>query len=474
MSNLTPDPRTETPADLEDGLRDSADREAPKRLERLEEALAAGDAERVHDIVLPLHYADVADLIEALSSEDRALLIGMMRGNFDPEVLPMLEDAVRDEVVRLLGPEEVAAALGELDTDDAVEVVQTLEEPIREEVLEAVPAEERALLEEGLTYPEDSAGRLMQRELVAVPSGFTVGETIDLLRDVAERDDEDLPDEFYDIFVVDSDFRLLGSVPLSQMLRSKRPVRMTDIMMTEIRSVPVAMDQEEVAFLFRQYGLTSAPVIDGARRLVGVITVDDVVDIIHEEAEEDIMLLGGVSEGDLYEAAVDTAKSRFPWLAANLATALIAANVIGLFEATIEKVVALAVLMPIVASMGGNAGTQTMTVAVRALATKELTVGNALRIVWKEALVGGFNGILFAVLVGGIAWLWFGDPMIGGVIASAMMVNLLVAGLAGVMIPLGLARARIDPAVASPVFLTTLTDVVGFSAFLGLASILVV
>jgi magnesium transporter len=249
---------------------------------------------------------------------------------------------------------------------------------------------------------------------------------------------------------------------------------MGELMTTELRSVPVTMDQEEVARLFRQYDLASAPVVDGGNRLVGVITIDDVVDIMHEEAEEDILLLGGVSETDLYRAAIDTAKARFPWLAVNLGTALIAANVIGLFQATIEQVVALAVLMPIVASMGGNAGTQTMTIAVRALATKELTVGNALRIVWKEALVGGFNGILFAVLVGIVAWLWFGNPTIGAVIASAMIINLVVAGFAGVVIPVLLSRGGVDPAVASPVFLTTLTDVVGFFAFLGLATIFVV
>ncbi len=469
MANLSPESGTAAPT-AESGTK----REYEDRVRAVHDALEAGDAERVRDIVLPLHYADIADLIEALSSEDRAALIGIIHGDLDPEVLPMLDDDVRDEVLTLLGPREVAAALGELDTDDAVEVVQNLEEPLREEVLEAVSAEERAVLEEGLTYPEESAGRLMQRELVAVPANWTVGQTIDHLREVAERDDEDLPDEFYDIFAVDDARRLLGAVSLSRVLRSKRPVRMGELMTTELRSVPVTMDQEEVARLFRQYDLTSAPVVDDGNRLVGVITIDDVVDIMHEEAEEDILLLGGVSETDLYRAAIDTARSRFPWLAVNLAAALIAANVIGLFQATIEQVVALAVLMPIVASMGGNAGTQTMTIAVRALATKELTVGNALRIVWKEALVGGVNGILFAVLIGVVAWLWFGDPAIGAVIASAMIINLILAGFAGVVIPVLLSRGGVDPAVASPVFLTTLTDVVGFFAFLGLATIFVV
>lgn len=469
MTNLSPDPRTENPAESDDAVS-----EHPDWVALVRQTLSAGQTQRVHAIVDKLHYADVADLIEELSSEDRVALIGIMGTDLNPEVLPMLDDDVRDEVAALMGPREVAAAIGELDSDDAVEVVQTLEEPLREEVLEAVSAEERAVLEQGLTFPEDSAGRLMQRELVSVPAGWTVGDTIDHLRDVAERDDEDLPYEFYDIFVVDEDHRLMGSVSLSRVLRSKRPVPMRDLMNTQLRSVPVTMDQEEVAVLFRQYDLASVPVIDDGGRLLGVITVDDVVDIIHEEAEEDILRLGGVTETDLYRAAIDTAQSRFPWLATNLATAFIAAYVIGLFQATIEQVVALAVLMPIVASMGGNAGTQTMTVAVRAIATKELTVGNALRIIWKEALVGGVNGVLFAVMVGLAAWWWFGNPSIGLVIASAMVINLMVAGLAGVTIPLILTRCGVDPAIASSVFLTTMTDVVGFFAFLGLATIFVI
>ena len=469
MANLSPDSETEMPSDSAETPIEHPDWAALVR-----EALAAGLNRRVRAIVLHLHYADVADLIEELSADDRASLISILGAELDPEVLPMLDDDVRDEIVALMGPREVAAALGELDSDDAVEVVQTLEEPLREEVLEAVSAEERAVLEHGLTFAEDSAGRLMQRELVSVAAGWTVGDTIDHLRVVAERDDEDLPNEFYDIFVVDDEHRLLGAVSLSRMLRSKRPVAMRELMNTELRSVPVTMDQEEVAMLFRQYDLASVPVIDDAKRLVGVITIDDVVDIIHEEAEEDILRLGGVSETDLYRAAIDTAQSRFPWLATNLATAFIAAYVIGLFQSTIEQVVALAVLMPIVASMGGNAGTQTMTVAVRAIATKELTVGNALRIVWKEALVGGVNGILFAVMVGLAAWWWFGNPVIGVVIATSMVINLIVAGFAGVSIPLVLTRCGVDPAVASGVFLTTMTDVVGFFAFLGLASIFVV
>jgi len=478
MTKQPPDNRADNQAETESAAHDrqaseAALREHPERVAVVREALEMSDVARVRQLVLPLHYADLADLIESLDRDERRELLDCIRGELDPDVLPMLEDSVRDEVVEHLGPVEVAAALGEMDTDDAIEVVQTLGDEAREEVLDAVPAAERAVLEEGLTYPEESAGRLMQREFVSVPVAWNVGETIDHLRAVAERDDEDLPDEFYDIYVVDERTRLVGRVSLSRLLRSKRPVPLGELADTELRSVTVEMDQEEVALLFRQYGLASAPVITYGNRLVGVITVDDVVDIIHEEAEEDILLLGGVSEGDLYEAALDTAKARFPWLAVNLGAALLVANVIGLFEATIEKVVALAVLMPIVASMGGNAGTQTMTVAVRALATKELSVANALRIVWKETIVGGLNGILFAVLIGAVAWVWFGDASLGGVIAAAMMINLLTAGLLGVVIPLALDRWGVDPAVASPVFLTTLTDVIGFSTFLGLATIFV-
>jgi magnesium transporter len=430
------------------------------------EALLAGDAARVRRLVGPLHHSDLADLIERFNPGARRRFIDVMRGRLDAEVLTELDDAVREEVVAQLGTAETAAAVSELDSDDAVHVLEDLDEEIQQQVLEALPAEERALVEENLGYPEDSAGRLMQRELVVIPAFWTVGETIDHMRET-----KDLPDDFYDIIVVDPKHHPVGTIPLNRILRTRRPVRVRQIMAEEMFPIPAATDQEEVARLFRDHDLVSAPVVDESSRLVGVITVDDVVDVIHEEAEEDLMRLAGVGETDVYHALIATARSRFSWLAVNLLTAILASVVIGLFEGTIKEIVALAVLMPIVASMGGNAGTQTLTVAVRALAMRELSRQNAWRFVIKELFVGGINGILFAVLAGICAGIWFQSVPIGEVIAAAMMVNLIVAGLSGTLIPLGLQRLGGGPAIASSVFLTTLTDVIGFLAFLGLATI---
>jgi len=432
------------------------------------DALDAEDAPRVRELIAPLHVADVADLLEHLPSDDRKALVEILRPTLDAKVLTHLDETVREEVIEHLGPEETAAAVVELESDDAVEIIQELDLKEQQEVLQAVPPQERAILEEGLTYPEESAGRLMQRETVVVPSYWTVGETIDFMRET-----DSLPKDFYDIFIVDPSHQPVGKISLSRLLRTRRPVPVTEIMLETPRIVPATMDQEEVAHLFRQYGLVSVPVVDGVGRIVGVITVDDVVDVIDEEAEEDLMKLGGVRETDIYSAVLDTTRSRFSWLFINLLTAILASIVIAFFDAEIDKLVALAVLMPIVASMGGNAGTQTLTVAVRALAMRELTMTNAWRIIGKETLVGGFNGVLFAVLAGGIAWLWFGDPLLGTVLALAMVVNLVIAGIAGAMIPIGLARSGVDPAVASSVFLTTVTDVVGFFSFLGLAALLI-
>ena len=426
----------------------------------------------VRELIKPLHYADVADLLERLDAEDRARLVEIIRTNFDAAILSELDETVRDQIIDLLGLDEVAVAVSDLDTDDAVTVLEELDEAEQRQVLNSIPAAERTVIEEGLAYPKDSAGRLMQREFVSVPEGWTVGETIDYMRASVDSEDNNLPDYFYSIFVVDPDHKPVGKVMLDQLLRTRRPVRMTEIVEPEKKVVAVTMDQEDVAFLFRQRDLVSAPVVDELGRLVGVVTIDDIVDVIDEEHEEDIMYLAGIGEDDLYDAAIDTTRARFSWLAVNLLTAIVASLVISLFDATIDQLVALAILMPIVASMGGNAGTQTLTVTVRALAMKELTATNAARVIGKEILVGAINGVLFAVFAGVVVWVWFGSQVLGLVIGLAMVVNMTVAGLAGTTIPLMLEHARIDPAIASSVFLTTVTDVVGFFVFLGLAAII--
>lgn len=428
-------------------------------------ALDSDDGAAIHEIVEPLHPAEIADLIEMLRGPMRTQLVELLRPKFDPEILAELDETVRDEVAEQLGTETIAKAIAALDSDDALNLISTLEETKQRRVLHAISFALRSMLEEGLSFPEESAGRLMQREFVAVPAFWSVGEVIDFL-----RESDDLPDDFYDVFVVDPRHRLIGYVALNRVLRAKRPVRVRDIMIDEFVSVPVKMDQEEVAYVFAQQDLVSAPVVDDSERLIGVITIDDIVDVIHQEAEEDIMRLGGVQEDDLYAAVLDTGRARFMWLFVNLITAVLASVVIGLFQGTLEQVVMLAVLMPIAASMGGNAGTQTLTVAVRAIAMKELTTANAFRVMSKEVLVGTFNGLLFALIIGVIAFIWSGSVGIGAVMAAAMIITMIIAGLAGAAIPLGLSRTRFDPAIASGVFLTTVTDVVAFLAFLGLGT----
>ena len=437
----------------------------------IREALEADSPQRIRELLISVHAADIADLLERFAPDDRLRVIDTIRLDFDPDVLAELDDAVREEVIEHIGVEETAAVVAEMDTDDAVQVIEELDEPEQQELLAEMSDSDRVLIEEALTYPEDSAGRMMQRELVAVPPYWTVGQTIDYMREHADQDESDLPETFYDIFVVDPGHRPIGTIQLSKLLRTKRPVMVAEIMAEDMERIPASMDQEDVAFMFRQRDLVSAPVIDDGERLVGAITIDDVVDVIREEHEEDIMRLGGVREDDLYDAAIETTRSRFSWLFVNLITAVLASIVISFFEGTIDQIVALAVLMPIVASMGGNAGTQAMTVAVRALAMKELTPTNSLRLIGKEILVGWINGVLFAILIGFIAWYWFNNPLLGAVIAVAMVVNLVVAAAAGTTIPLLLERVGVDPAIASAVFLTTVTDVVGFAAFLGLAAI---
>ena len=381
-------------------------------------------------------------------------------------MLTELDDEVRDDVLEQLDSKEIAAAARKLETDDAASLLEDLPDDERREVLAELTAEERDEIEKALAYPEDSAGRMMQRSLVKVPQSWSVGQVIDYCREA-----DDLPDDVYDLFVVDRSGRLKGSVPLGRMVRSKRPVPITDIVDPDIPSVPATADKEQVAHLFRDQNLVSCPVVDDKGRLLGVIMVDDVVDVIDEEAEEDLLKMGGVGHDDMHANTVRTVRLRGLWLAVNLFTAVIASLVIGQFEGAIEKIVALAVLMPIVASMGGNAGTQTVTVAVRALAMGELTPANALRFIVKEIAVGGLNGMIFALLMGAAVVLWYHDWRLGAVIGAAMICNLVAAALAGTLIPIGLQKFGVDPAVSSTVFLTTVTDVIGFLAFLGLATI---
>jgi magnesium transporter len=467
-------PVTQPTVEPQDGIAEAepVTQRLSARVVQVKEALDAGDDARVAQLLEPLHDADIADIVQNLSPDHRRTIVGIIRLDERPDVLAELDEAVRDDVIEQLGVAETAAAVAGLETDDAVHVLETLDESDQRQVLESIPQPERLLLEEALAYPEYSAGRLMQRELVAVPSFWTVGETIDHLRYLGERAPDRLPVDFHAVYVVDPGHRLVGSVPLGRLLCAQRWVALAEIIVTDIRTVTTDTDQEEVAFLFRQRDLIAAPVVDAAGRLVGMITIDDVVDVIDEVHEDAIMHLGGVGADDLHRHALATTRSRFTWLLVNLGTAILASLVIGLFDATIQQMVALAVLMPIVASMGGNAGTQTLTVAVRALATKELTRANALRVIAKELLVGALNGALFAVIAGVIAWLWFGNPLISVIIGLAMIINLVMAALAGAVIPLALERLRIDPAVASAVFVTTVTDVVGFFAFLGLATLI--
>src|SRR5690242_18474759 len=414
-------------------------------LENVSAALAEADIPQVEELIEDLHPADVADLIEHLKPEERKLFVEITRHVIEPETISHLDETVREEVVEQLGPEAVAEVVSELDTDDAVELLEDLEPEQQEQVLQSVPAEERILLQQGLTFPEDSAGRLMQRELVAVPSHWTVGQTIDFL-----RSEKELPDDFYDLFVVDETHKPAGSVPLSRAMRSPRSTRLTDIMETELRLVPADMDQEAVAYPFEQYALVSAPVVDPAGRLIGVVTVDDVVRVIDEEAEEDLMKIVGASDTDFHAPPHIIAWQRVRWLIVTLVNTMIAATVISQFQDTIQHTVALAVLMPIVAAMGGNAGVQVITVTVRALATRDITPqSNLLRIVGKELVVGLLNALVFAAILGVIAAWWFGHTELGLVLAGAMIFNMVWAGMAGTLIPLVIDRLGFDPAIGA-------------------------
>lgn len=428
-------------------------------------AIADRDTLALRREAAELHQSEVGDLLEALQPEQRLAFVQLMGDEFDFSALTEVDDAIREEIVDELPNAQIAQGLQDLNSDDAVYILEDLDQEDQDEILAQLPFTERIRLKRSLDYPDDSAGRRMQTEFVAVPPFWTVGQTIDYM-----RDDKDLPERFSQIFVIDPTFKLLGAIDLDQILRAKRAVKVEDIMHETRHAIPATMDQEEAAREFEQYDLLSAAVVDENERLVGVLTIDDVVDVIQQEAEEDLLRLGGVGDEELSDTVISTSRSRVPWLLVNLLTAFLAASVIGLFDHTIEKVVALAVLMPIVAGMGGNAGSQTMTVTVRALATKEIDIYNAGRIIRREMGVGFINGVIFALLIGLVAGLWFQDYNIGGIIAAAMIINMFAAALAGILIPLLLDRVGVDPAVASSVFVTSVTDVVGFFAFLGLAT----
>ncbi|HEY0224268.1 MAG TPA: magnesium transporter [Pseudolabrys sp.] len=429
-------------------------------------AIDAADVPTLRVLVGDLHESDLGALLEALDADKRPRLVELLGIHFDFTALTEVDDTVRDEILEELPSQTVAEGVRDIESDDAVAILEDLPKEEQTEILQQLPAFERVALTRSLDYPEESAGRRMQADFIAVPPDWSVGQAIDYMRETAE-----LPEQFYEIYVVDRAGIFLGAVPLDRVLRAKRPVPITDLMDAERRRVHADEDQEEVARLFQRYDLVAAPVVDGNDRLVGVITFDDVADVIVEEAEEDIKALGGVTRAEeLSDSVWSIARGRFNWLLVNLATAFLASSVLGLFEGQLEKMVALAVLAPIVASQGGNATTQTMTVAVRALATQALSDANARRVIVRELLVGLLNGIAFAVITGIAAYVWFKVPGLGVVIGLAMICNMIAAAAGGILIPLGLHRLKVDPAVASSPFVTTVTDVVGFFSFLTIAT----
>lgn len=444
---------------------DEDDRLRPDFVARVLDAVEAGDNDAARALVEPLHPADVADLIELAAADEREGLVAALAGIVDADVYAELNEHVRETLIDEMDAAQVADLAGQLDTDDAVAIIEDLDRDEQRAVLSAMEPDDRAAVEEALTYAEETAGRLMQRELIAVPEHWSVGQVIDYL-----RSGDDLADDFWEVFVVSPAHHPVGTCKLSTILRSPRTIRVSDIMLRDQTLIPVDLDQEEVALKFQKYALISAAVVDPSGRLVGMITVDDIVHIIQEEAGEDVLLLSGAGDGDINEPVFETYRSRVRWLAANLMTALVASSIIRMFEHSIERLAVLAVLMPIVAGVGGNAGTQTLAVTVRAIATNQLTGSNRWRAVAREMRVAAMNGLTIALLVGTAVTLLLGSAQLGMVIAAAMLANIVVAGLAGVLVPLGMERAGADPAVASSVFVTMVTDSMGFLAFLGLAT----
>ncbi|MDC0619079.1 magnesium transporter [Pelagibacteraceae bacterium] len=430
------------------------------------EKIENGNIKFINQTLKDLHEADVANLIENLNFTTRVKLIELESFNIDPEIFVELNESIQSEVLQLLSIDSIIKIIKRLESDNAIKILENLEKDTKEKVLERLPPKDKFLLEEGLSYPEDSAARIMQREFTAVPSNWTVGQTIDYL-----REDKDLPEEFLEIFIVDNDFKPIGTVPSSRVLRAARELKMNSIMIEMPVLISANMDQEEVGHTFENYNLVSAGVVNKNNKLVGMITADDVVTVVQEEAEEDVLRLAGVGDEEITDSVMLKTKRRFNWLLLNLFTALLATWVISNFGASIEQMVALAFLMPIVASMGGNAGMQTLAVTIRAIATKELSKSNFNRVVGKEFLIGILNGIIFAIITAAIVQLWFKQLNLSLLIGVSMTLNMIVAGLFGILVPVSLKKLNIDPALASSVFVTTITDVIGFLSFLGLGSI---
>jgi len=429
------------------------------------EKIQNNDALFITNAFKEIHPADAADIIENLNENDREKLIKLNNFKIDPEVFIELNESIQSEIIKYLSSESIVSILKNLESDNAIKILENLDEKNKNIVLNSLPPKDRFALQESLSYPEDTAARLMQREFTAIPSNWSVGQTIDYL-----RENKDLPEEFLEIFIVDNEFKPIGTVPSSKVLRTSRDTKMQSIMLETQLSIPVDMDQEEVGHLFENYNLNSACVVDKSNKLVGMITSDDVLTVLKEEAEEDALRLAGVGDEEITDGVFKKTKRRFNWLLLNLFTAFIATWVIYMYEDAIKEMVLLAVLMPIVASMGGNAGMQTLAVTIRALATKELSAGNFSKIVTKEFIIGILNGIIFAVIAATIVQLWLDQINLSILIAVAMILNMIVAGLFGILVPVALKRMKIDPAVASSVFVTTITDVVGFLSFLGIGA----
>ncbi len=461
MTTGTSDTRTDLPRD-EDAY--ALDR---RTVAAILYAVDVEDRDKLIELMEPLHAADIADLLEQINPFDRARLIRLYDKEFDGDILSELDDSVREEVIEVLRPDVLAEAVRDMESDDVVDLLEDLEVPQQEVVLGALEDSERAAAQKALSYPENSAGRLMQREVVMAPEHWTVGQSIDHM-----RAHDNLPEQFYHVVLVDPRLKPVGQVTLGKLMAAHRDTLLRDIAEDEFHTIPVDQDEEDVAYAFNQYHLISAPVVDDDGRLVGVITIDDAMAVLDEEIEEDMLRLAGVSdESSISDSVAATSRRRLPWLTVNLCTAICASLVISMFEDAIEKIVALAVLMPIVASMGGNAGTQSLTVAVRALATRDLTGSNVARVIRRELLVGMLNGLCFATVLGTVGMMWFESPMLGVVIGSALVVNMIIAGFAGTVVPVVLDRLGVDPALASGTFVTTTTDVMGFLVFLGLASV---